>query len=143
MPRTANVYAPPAYNGLGDGSPPGYTDVGFDYVYNIVLTANQALVDQLPIMNDADFAWRALFISANTGAFSVRFSDSQWYWLSSARIINTNLPGDAAAPFPVFPELLLPAGGRIGLDLLDTSAAPNTIQIVMRGVKRYRVSGLY
>jgi hypothetical protein len=142
MPRTANVYAPPAYNGLQDGSPPGYSDVGFDYVYNISLSANQSLVDQQPIANDADFAWRAIYISSNTGSFAVRFSDSQWYWLSSARILNTNLPGDAAAPFPVFPELLLPAGGRIGIDLLDLSGAPNTIQIVFRGVKRYRVAGL-
>jgi hypothetical protein len=141
--RQANVYAPPAYNGLGDGSPPGYSDVGFDYVYNTVLQANANPTEQLSIMNDADFAWRAMYIASNTGPFSVRFSDSQWYWLSSARILNLNLPGDAADPFPIFPELLLPAGGRIGIDIQDLSGAQNTIQIVMRGVKRYRISGLY
>ena len=37
-----------------------------------------------------------------------------------------------------FPASLIPAGGRIGIDIQDTSGAQNTIELLFRGVKRYR-----
>lgn len=138
--RTTNPYAPPAYSGVMDASPVGYKDESFDYVYDVSLTANQRLADQVTIHNDSDFALRAMLISASTGTFSIRISDSQWYFLSSGLIVSGNLQGDPSSPYPVFPELVLPAGGRIGIDILDTSAAPNVIQILFRGAKRYRVA---
>ena len=136
-----NPYAPPVYNGIGQASvPAGYRDVSFDYVYNpAVLTANLVRQDQLSIDNDADFCWRAIVINAFTGIFAVRFSDSDWYWLSSARITNTNIQGDPASPYPWFPEVIIPAGGRIGIDIQDLSGAENTIQMLFRGVKRYAI----
>jgi hypothetical protein len=42
-------------------------------------------------------------------------------------------------PWPVSPGILFPGGGRIGIDINDLSAAPNTIQLTFRGVKRYRL----
>lgn len=141
MTPQINPLAPPAYNGLPDNSPEGYVDVDFSYVYDVVLTANQVLTDQaVSTMNDADFAMRAVFISYSTGTFNVRFSDSQGYYLSNGLIASANLLGDASSPMPIWPEILIPAGGRIGIDITDTSGAGNTIEIVFRGVKRYRIS---
>jgi len=137
----ANPYASPGDNGLNNASPLNYTDVDFTYVYDVVLTGNQFLRDQtLPTTNDADFAWRALVIASATGAFNIRFADSQGYYLSNGMIASANLQGDAASPYPVFPEILIPAGGRIGIDIQDTSGETNTIEILARGVKRYRVA---
>jgi hypothetical protein len=136
-----NPFAPPSYTGLNDASPQGYVDVDFIYPYDVTLTANQFLRDQsIPTTNDADFEWRAIVISLATGTFNVRFADSQGYYLSNGMIASANILGDASSPYPVFPGILIPAGGRIGVDIQDTSGAPNTIEILCRGVKRYRVA---
>jgi hypothetical protein len=136
-----NPYAPPAYNGIGQlDVPGGYKDQSFDYVFNVTLTASQVLQTQLSVENDADFPWRATVINLFTGAFSVRFSDSDDYWLSSGRIINTNIQGNPSSPYPEFPEVIIPAGGKIGIDIADLSVAENTIQILFRGVKRFAIA---
>jgi hypothetical protein len=141
METLYNPFAPPSYQGLNDASPQGYVDVDFTYVYDVTLTALQALHDQsVSTTNDADFAWRALVIAVNTGSFLVRFADSQGYYLSNGLIASANLIGDASSPYVVFPEILIPAGGRIGIDITDTSNAGNTVEILFRGVKRYRVA---
>jgi len=79
-------------------------------------------------------------VASSTSVFAVRFGDAQSYYTSNARINSTNLVGDASSPFPIFPELIFPAGGKVSIDLQDLSAAENTIQIMFRGVKRYQVS---
>lgn len=143
QPISANPLSAPVDNGLNDAAPVDCIDVGFDYPYDVILTALQSLPDQsIATTDDADFAWRAIVINVQTGAFNIRFSDSQGYYLSNSYIASANLIGDAASPFPIFPELLIPAGGRIGIDIADTSNAPNTIQLLARGVKRYRISSL-
>lgn len=139
-----NAYATPALNGINDQSPEGYVDVAFDYVYDVNLLASQLLRDQaVPIHVDSDFVWRAIILAVNTGVFSIRFSDSQGYYLSSGFLNSANfLSGAVPYPFPVFPELLIPAGSRIGIEIQDLSAAPNTIQLILRGAKRYRLPKL-
>lgn len=136
-----NPMSSPLDNGLNDSSPLNYEDIDFTYPYDVVLTANQFLRDQsISTTNDADFAWRAIVIATMTGSFNVRFADSQGYYLSNGLIASANLVGDASSPFPVFPEILIPAGGRIGIDIQDTSGDTNTIEILARGVKRYRIA---
>jgi hypothetical protein len=136
-----NPYAPPAYNGLNDASPLGYVDVDFTYPYDVTLTALQFLRDQsISTTNDADFAWRGIVSAFATGSFNVRFADSQGFYLSNGMIASANLTADAASPYPVFPEILIPAGGRIGIDIQDTSNAQNVIELLMRGVKRFRIA---
>lgn len=138
MRYASSPYASPAFNGIGQASTPTrYRDVGFDYVFPITLTANQVTQSQQNIDNDADFAWRAVILSAATGEFGVRFSDSDWYYLSSGYMQSANILGDPSSPWPVFPELILPAGGQIGIALIDLSGAENTIEMVFRGAKRY------
>jgi hypothetical protein len=135
-----NPYAPPAYNGMPDASPAGYQDQSYDYVYDVTLAANQRLQDEVAVANDADFVLRAIVVNVNTGNFSIQISDAQWYQLSNAPVLNGNIQGDPSSPYPVFNELVFPAGGRIAILITDISAAPNTIQILFRGVKRYRVA---
>ena len=136
-----NPFAPPAYNGLIGGYPSGYVDVDFTYVYDVVLTNAQALRDQsVPIMSDADFEWRALIQAAATGVYAIRFSDSQGYYLSNGFLLNNNfLIATVPIPFPVSPGVLFPQGGRIGIDITNLTAVNNTIQLLFRGVKRYRL----
>lgn len=134
-----NPMAPLVYNGVNDTSPPGYQDQSFDYVYNVQLTGNQFLPDQIvPIYTYSDFVMRALILTVQTGAFSVRFADGQGYYLSNVLIDSFNLVGTPSDPFVFFPEVLYPAGGRIGIDIQDTSGSTNNIQLVFRGVNRYK-----
>jgi hypothetical protein len=136
-----NPLAPPAYGGVNDGSPPGFIDVEFSYVYDVVLAASELLTGQaVSLHRDADFAWRGYINVVATGTYRIQFKDSQGYNLSNDMLESANIAGTPSNPFPVFPEVLYPAGGAIGIDIEDTSVAQNTIQIVFRGVKRYRLA---
>lgn len=136
-----NPLAPPVYNGFNDASPAGYSDVDFTYPYDVVLNGNQTLADQsVSTTNDADFVIRGIVIALFTGAFNIRIYDSQGYAISNGYVASANMIADASSPYVVFPELVIPAGGRIGIDIQDTSGSTNTIQILFRGAKRYRIA---
>lgn len=138
MPRPlVNVYAPAPYLGMREVSPQ-FEISHFDYVYDGVISASGTLSDQKSIDPDADFIWEAVTVASSTGTFDVRFADSRLYYLSDTRIASGVLT--ANDPYPIMPALIIPAGGRITLDFLDTSAAQNTVQLVFRGAKRYRIS---
>lgn len=130
-----NPYAPPAYNGLT--SNPGQIELAYDYIFNIVLTASANLPNQsVNISTEADFALRALVLASNTGAFLWRITDAQGYqlsnnYLSSSMLLTNGVP----SPYVIMPQVIFPAGGRITIDLIDTSAATNTIQMAFRGCK--------
>lgn len=135
-----NAISPPALQGIDPSAPLGFIDQKFDYVYDVTLTANQTLFDEVvSIFPEADFAWRGLIFTAG-GLFSVRFQDGQGYYLSSGLVFSSNLPNTAGDPFPWFPEVLYPANGRIQLDIRDDSGEENTIQIIFVGANRYRVA---
>lgn len=137
-----NPFATQALNGLNNAAPESYVDVDFTYVYDVVLTASQALQNQqVAIMTDSDFEWRAWLTASATGQFSVRFSDSQGYQLSNSLLLNNSFSnGIASSPSPVVPGLIFPAGSRIGIDITDLSGSGNTIELWFRGVKRFRLS---
>ena len=138
---TPNAQGTPVLNGLVPEFPMGYIDVAFDYVYDVAMLANQVLRDQsVPIHTDSDFVLRAVALSQATGAFSIRFNDSQGYYLASGFLLSANfLSGTVPFPFPILPELLFPAGSRIGIEINELSGAPNTVQMLLRGAKRYRL----
>lgn len=129
-----NVFAPEAYNGVP--SLPDVAEAPFDYVYDVNLTGGQQLLDQtVSVDTDSDFELRAVLVSTSTDAFAVRWSDGQGYYTSSGQIVSSAFQG--LQPFPCFPSLIIPAGGRIGVDITDLSGNPNTIQLLFRGVKVY------
>ena len=135
-----NPIAPPAIQGIDNSSPEGFVDVPFNYVYNNTLTALQVLNNEVvSIFTEADFAWRGLIFSA-TGLFSVQFQDGQGYFLSAGQMFSSNMPNTPGDPWPVFPEVLYPAGGRIFLNITDLSNSDNTIQLLFVGVNRYRLT---
>ena len=131
MMPNANPLAPINYSLMPGSNGP----IGYDYVYNVQLIANQALNDQIQTDNDFPFAWRAIVVNLLSGAFSVQFSIGNWYNLSSGQIHSSNLQSDPSNAYPIVPELLVPAGAKIGVNITDLSAAGNTIQIILRGVK--------
>ena len=135
-----NPFASPSYNGMNDASPKGFIDVDFTYPYDVTLSGGQFLRDQsISTTNDADFCWRGLVIGFSTGAFNVRFADSQGFYLSNGMVASANILGDASSPYPVFPEIIIPAGGRVGVDIQDTSGVTNVIELLLKGVKRFRI----
>ncbi len=134
-----NPYTPPVMQGIMDASPAGYIDVPFDYVYNQTLSASQVLNNEVvSIFTEADFAWRGL-IFTSTGLFSVQFQDGQGYYLSSGQVFSTNMPNTPGDPFPRFPEVVYPAGGRISLNITELSADTNVVQLLFVGVNRYQI----
>jgi hypothetical protein len=137
----ANPYGTPVLNGPVPEFPDNYIDLSFDYVYDVAMLASAVLRDQsVPIHTDSDFVLRAIILSQATGAFSIRFNDSQGYYLSAGFMMSANfLSGTVPYPYPIFPELLFPAGSRIGIEINELTAAPNTVQLVFRGAKRYRL----
>jgi len=134
--RLMNPLASQQLNGIGQGQP-GYMDLPFDYVFTITLQGNQVLNQQMQaIHTDSAFLWRGL-VFASTGIFTVRFSDSQGYYLSDGQVDSANLSNDGSSPYIIFPEVPLPPGGRIGIDVTDLSGQANRIQLVFKGVKRF------
>jgi hypothetical protein len=135
-----NPVAPPAIQGIPDyaSAPSGFYDRPFNYTFDITLAANQLVNGSVvSIFTEADFCWRGMVFSS-TGLFSVQFQDGQGYYLSNNLMLSSNMPNTAGDPWPVFPEVVYPAGGRIYLNIGDSSGAENTIQILFLGVNRYR-----
>lgn len=138
--RIINPFAPPAYNGIVNAAPEGYIDVDFKIPFDIVVPASTELPNLArDVPTDADFIWRATVANKQTGAYSVRFADSQGYFFADALMHYLNLSASATAPSVNGKEVVIPAGGQIGIDILDLSGAQNTIEIVFLGVKRYRL----
>jgi len=109
----------------------------FDYVLNVSLTASQRLDNQpLPLQGDAPFAVRAL-VATSTGSFRLRIKTPQNDYMSNELVNSPNIVGTGQFPAPVFPEIVFPRTGVISVDLEDTSGAPNTIQLVFKGAKRF------
>ncbi len=108
------------------------------YDYALPPTALGAgLSTTVGIVIDADADFQAIWLIANsTGAFNARFGDAATgRYFMSGLIANVNLFGTALAPFPMLPPYVFKRQGSITIDLTDTSAAPNTIQIVFSGKK--------
>jgi hypothetical protein len=137
----SNIYNQPAYGYAAiNGTPqPGVLLTQFYvYVYDQTLTANQSLVNQaLPINNDADFDVRAIAVALGSG-FKFRISDSNNQqrfsdYVDSALLRIASIP----VPFPMFPAITIPAGGKIGIDIVETAGVGTTVQLLFMGVKRF------
>ena len=139
-----NQYSPLSLAGVQTPPPAvvGYEDRPYDYVYeppNGQLSANQFLnPDTLSIYPDADFLAFGYYISFASGLFQVQFIDSTGYELSSGMMRSTAISTVASDPTVFSPAHPFPAGGQIKVIIQDLSGATNTIQLVFKGVKRFR-----
>jgi len=138
-----NPLAPPAVQGINapNSQETGYLDVGYGYPFDVTIpTANELLTNQATaILSNADFVFRGLIFTAS-GAFAVRIYDGDQYALSTGLIRSQNLTATPGDPFPWFPEVWYPAGGKILLDIQDTSGVDdNVIQLLFLGANRYRL----
>jgi hypothetical protein len=140
-----NQFSPDAFQGTPQPPPQqlGYEDRPFDYVYNPptgALSASQILSGQtVQIQTDSDFELRAWYIATATGLFQIRLGDATGYQFSSGYILSGAISTDPSNPTVFSPQHPFPAGSRIMIDIQDLSAAPNTIQIIFKGVKRFRM----
>lgn len=138
--RIINPFAPPAYNGIVNAAPEGYVDVDFKVPFDVVLTALQDAANLgRDVPTDADFIWRGTVANKQTGEYSVQFADSQGYQFSNGLIHRVNLSASPTEPSANGHEIVIPAGGQIGIHIRDLSGADNTIQILFLGVKRYKL----
>lgn len=139
-----NQYAPDYFAGRNQPPPSAvqYQDKPFEYTYsppNGQLTANQTIGnDIVSIDSDADFILRGWYISQYTGAFQIQLTDANGYQLSSGQINSGALSRSSSDPTVFSPEHPFPASGRIMINITDLSGATNALQIVFKGVKRYR-----
>jgi hypothetical protein len=140
MGTYANAFSPVGYGGMPNGAPRGYLDKPFSYVYDVTLTALQALQSQsIPIQTDSEFYLRGVYVSTSTGTFTFRFSDANNYYFSDTQLASSSFSTFAGQPTVILPEVWYPAGGKLSIDITDTSNSNNTIEIVFIGVKRYAV----
>ena len=138
-----NQYAPSGYAGVPTPPPEAYDDRPYDYVYNPPngqLTGDQLLnPDTLEIQTDADFYCFGYYIAFNTGDFQVQFIDATGYQLMSGMVNSAAISTTSSEPTVLSPTHLFPAGSKIQIVIQDLSGTTNQIQIVFRGVKRFKV----
>jgi len=142
-----NPFAPQAAAGMNVMASGTYQDAAFDYVFNTTppLVAGEFRPGiQKALHADADFVLRAIhYAQPNMPGvpFSFRWFDWQNIYHSDDLISNLNWSADPYDPALILPEVIFPRGSFIGLDLRnDDPANPNDIQIVFRGVKRFRIA---
>lgn len=111
------------------------------YAFQIVMTANQKLnAQKVPIDPDSDFLLRGVH-GSSTGGYTVNMRLPRGNNISNAAIQNGNFVGTASQPAPIGPSPVYLANG-IGpaVDLVETSGATNTIEIIFSGVRRYKTA---
>lgn len=128
-----------AMNGVNYPNCPGFIDQAFFPAQTFTLTAGQVLYNQLiSIDTDADFIWRGLVLST---ALDLQFSDSENYTFSDNFLLAQMFSTSFARPFPIFPETLLPAGGKASFNIRNATVSTVTTTIYLVGCKRYRQLG--
>ena len=136
-----NPLAPPVVQGVMQPANVAFVDIGYAIPFDVTITnGNQLLNNQAAaVLRNADFVFRGLTFTS-TGGFSVRLYDGDQYALSTGLIMSQNLTFTPGDPFPWFPEVWYPAGGKILIDIQDTSGnAGNQIELLFWGANRYRL----
>jgi len=113
------------------------TEGGY-YPYQVTLTASQSLKDQsVPIDGDSDFLILAL-AGTQTGAYRLNFKTGTGRYLAQQGLRNANIVGTGQFPCVLPKPMLIPARGRIAVDIEDLSVAGNTVELVFIGIRLYR-----
>lgn len=108
--------------------------------FNVTLVASETKNDlSLIFPRECDFLITGL-AGVQTGTYTVQFVLPNGRQLSTAKIANASMVGTAQFPVPIWPAIRVPRGGKIGINITDTSVAGNAIQIVFYGVRLYPTS---
>jgi len=109
------------------------------YVFQIVLTALQSLRSQkVPIDADSDFLLTGIH-GSSTGGYTINLLLPSGRQLANVPLASTNLIGTANQPTAIGPSpVYLRAGIGPALDIVDTSNAGNTLEIIFSGIRRYK-----
>lgn len=115
-----------------------YMDVDtFSYSVTAVLGANASAVGAINIQGDSDFLITKI-TGRQTGTYRLRITDTACGWQFSDDFVdNANLVGTAQQPNVLLHPQLVLANSALLIDFLDTSAAGNTVEIVIEGVKLF------
>lgn len=109
-------------------------------VFSKVLAANDQLTDLAQFIDKTyDFTFLAV-AGTSTGALSLNFKDPGGRDIYTSAASKENSIGTAQFPVPWSHGMTYPAGGRIGITLIDKSAAQNTVELVLIGIARYPTS---
>jgi hypothetical protein len=144
-----NPWAPPLLNGFNPTAPPGCEDdeVGFVWPESNgfqTLTASEARSEKIVINRDIDFRFMCFqwaLESVDEGAtpgFLYRIKDDAGKYVSDGYIYCFNTPGTFANPWPQFPHITYRANQVIEFDILNAASFPQGVQLMFRGMKRYR-----
>ena len=118
----------------------GFFDRTFDYVFNPPggeLAASQLLQTQVSIDVDAEFWLGSWYVATSTGAFEILLTDSDGYQMEDTPINSSAMSFTGPLPQVFSPAHRFPAGGRIQIQIRNLTGAPNTVQIVFKGWKRF------
>lgn len=115
------------------------TEGGY-YVYQVTLTASQKLTDQSVVIDgDSDFLILGL-CGTQTGIYRLNFKSGPGRYVAQQGLRNANFVGTGQFPVPLPKPLIVPARGRIAVDIEDLSVAGNTVELVFIGIRLYRNS---
>ena len=112
-----------------------------DYVLNVLVPANGAIEGNISIRTNGDFEWVWLIGSRTDPRVTVQVEDGSvggGELLSNLPINIDNFIGTAALPFPLVEPYIMPKSSVLSFRFRDNGfAAPNTIQLVLRGYELY------
>jgi len=138
-------------------APAGFRDEAFDFIFNAVTVPLGVIQIGIPLRVDfdADFYLRSLqcfdatdlLPNGGTLDFTVRFTDPTGQYLQKVADLavslftNNNLGGYQyrGSRVPIWPEIRIPAGSLILVDLIATNFVPVIVDLYLVGVKRFNV----
>ncbi len=91
----------------------------------------------MEINGDSDFLIVGL-VGKQTGTYKLNWRTGQGKAIANQLVSNANIVGRGEFPIRLVKPVIVPARGRLGVDLLDTSGATNTVELVYCGVKLFR-----
>lgn len=116
-----------------------YAEVDY-FAYSLApaqLAANGTAIANVAIQGDSDFLLMKV-TGGRTGAYRLQITDASCGWNYSDNFVDdANLIGTAQQPNVLLHPQLILANSNLVVQLQDTSAAPNTVQVVLEGVKLF------
>lgn len=134
--RTGDPCVCPVCQGDGRVAAPVTRRLYFYAVNAVIAVASANLNVQLNIDSRAPFECYAL-TGNRTGSYNLQITDQTGRTWQNAAVNDVNMVGTAQQLFPLPVPVVFAASASLTLLFTDTSAAPNTIQLVFCGYELY------